>query len=424
MADQAITALPKKTYSGSSKIAATDYLLGIDSAEGYQMLIQDLGEYIINRVTASLAGSNQTLAAAISALNSNSYSLKSGTNAASGADFNTYITPGIYFVTSNTHAAGCTNCPSGRAGRLIVEWTTGASTVLRQTYVEYAESANVPTANVYVRVSDNGASGWRAWQKQPTRTEIDALNSNLYNANLGTAINNNDDLDTYTKPGTYYCNSSSKAATLAHCPVNSSGFKLLVILTGYERANLIQIIEVPIGLNDGGSTYRRMGNPSSWGTWVKSPTRSEVDSLNSNTVQNDKGGADVADYLQIGFDASNAPEIRVHNKTNHTWYHESLAPLNQSTNIKTLSSKFAINTLPADADANDSKYREAGFHMYSGAFSNNRTNFASAYKGGTFIDLGSTDMHWQFCCHYDSPGILYFRNYYQNWKEWKQLTSA
>jgi len=70
MADQAITALPKKTYSGSSQIAATDYLLGIDSAEGYQMLIQDLGEYIINRATASLAGSTQTLASAISALNS------------------------------------------------------------------------------------------------------------------------------------------------------------------------------------------------------------------------------------------------------------------------------------------------------------------------------------------------------------------
>lgn len=71
MADQAITALPKKTYSGSSQIASTDYLLGIDSAEGYQMLIQDLGEYIINRATASLAGSTQTLASAINALNSN-----------------------------------------------------------------------------------------------------------------------------------------------------------------------------------------------------------------------------------------------------------------------------------------------------------------------------------------------------------------
>ncbi len=67
-ADQAITALPKKTSSG---IAATDYLLGIDSAEGYQMLIQDLGNYIIQNVTSSLNGSNQTLAAALSALNSN-----------------------------------------------------------------------------------------------------------------------------------------------------------------------------------------------------------------------------------------------------------------------------------------------------------------------------------------------------------------
>ena len=78
MADQAITALPKKTYSGSSQIASTDYLLGIDSAEGYQMLIQDLGEYIINRVTASLAGSTQTLASAISALNSKSVGNNAG----------------------------------------------------------------------------------------------------------------------------------------------------------------------------------------------------------------------------------------------------------------------------------------------------------------------------------------------------------
>ncbi|XVG96504.1 hypothetical protein ACGCUP_04595 [Eubacteriales bacterium KG125] len=68
MADQNITALPKKTASG---LAATDYLLGIDSAEGYQMLIQDLGDYIIQHATSSLAGSNQTLASAISALNSN-----------------------------------------------------------------------------------------------------------------------------------------------------------------------------------------------------------------------------------------------------------------------------------------------------------------------------------------------------------------
>lgn len=121
-----------------------------------------------------------------------------------------------------------------------------------------------------------------AGSTQTLISAIDALNSNLYNANLGTVINNNNDLDTYTEPGTYYCDSASKAATLAHCPVNTSGFKLLVIRTGYENANLIQIIEVPIGLNDGGSTYRRMGNPSAWGNWVKSPTRYDIDTLNNS----------------------------------------------------------------------------------------------------------------------------------------------
>lgn len=55
MADtkQNITELPVKIASG---IAATDYLLGIDAGEGYQMLIQDLGDYIIQNVTSALGG--------------------------------------------------------------------------------------------------------------------------------------------------------------------------------------------------------------------------------------------------------------------------------------------------------------------------------------------------------------------------------
>lgn len=73
MADQAITALPVKTASG---IANTDYLLGIDSAEGYQMLIKDLGDYIIQNVQSSLMGSNQTIAAALTALNSKTTKLE------------------------------------------------------------------------------------------------------------------------------------------------------------------------------------------------------------------------------------------------------------------------------------------------------------------------------------------------------------
>ena len=47
MADQKITELPIKNVSG---IQSADYLLGIDSAEGYQMLISSIGEYILDRL--------------------------------------------------------------------------------------------------------------------------------------------------------------------------------------------------------------------------------------------------------------------------------------------------------------------------------------------------------------------------------------
>ena len=68
MADQNITELPVKTSSG---ITSSDYMLGIDSAEGYQMLIRDLGDYIIRNVQVNtIAGANQTLKAALDTLNS------------------------------------------------------------------------------------------------------------------------------------------------------------------------------------------------------------------------------------------------------------------------------------------------------------------------------------------------------------------
>lgn len=86
MADQNITELPVKTSSG---ITSSDYMLGIDSAEGYQMLIRDLGDYIIRNVQVNtIAGSNQTLKSALDALNSNKMPYFSDATFASGADLN------------------------------------------------------------------------------------------------------------------------------------------------------------------------------------------------------------------------------------------------------------------------------------------------------------------------------------------------
>lgn len=169
MADQAITALPKKTYSGSSQIASTDYLLGIDSAEGYQMLIQDLGEYIINRATASLAGSTQTLASAISALNSNVLSLPSTTNLRlryrTDIDCNS--------VTDEWILGNGTNFPSGARFWYIhsFAYTVNSNgTINTGKQIAYGYSVDKVT---YERTCDSGV--WNEWTQLPTRAEMDTV---------------------------------------------------------------------------------------------------------------------------------------------------------------------------------------------------------------------------------------------------------
>lgn len=73
MADQNITELPIKTNSG---VASTDYMLGIDSEEGYQILVRDVAKYIVENYNGStLAGSAQSVQSALSELNSNSSDL-------------------------------------------------------------------------------------------------------------------------------------------------------------------------------------------------------------------------------------------------------------------------------------------------------------------------------------------------------------
>lgn len=83
MADETtrVVDLPVKA---TSNISLADYLMGIDAAEGYQMLIGDLAQKIVETYTgSSLAGSAQTLKAALDGLNTKVGNATMGTTATS-----------------------------------------------------------------------------------------------------------------------------------------------------------------------------------------------------------------------------------------------------------------------------------------------------------------------------------------------------
>lgn len=162
MADQNITELPVKTSSG---ITSSDYMLGIDSAEGYQMLIRDLGDYIIRNVQVNtIAGSNQTLKSALDTLNSNMDDTRARTlfgdnTALSNADFDT-LESGWHFIgTGSTHGPGgdwmlvrtLANRGGGKAQ--IAYKINGAS---------YSRSHN--------------GSAWSDWYQYAKQSDVDALN--------------------------------------------------------------------------------------------------------------------------------------------------------------------------------------------------------------------------------------------------------
>lgn len=110
MADQKITELPIK---GTSGINLADYLLGIDSAEGYQMLISDLAKKIVESYSgSSLAGSSRTLKNALDTIASNAggnmATIESGTTASKAYAVGDYMVRNgqLYKVTAAIASGG------------------------------------------------------------------------------------------------------------------------------------------------------------------------------------------------------------------------------------------------------------------------------------------------------------------------------
>lgn len=254
MADQAITALPKKTYSGSSQIASTDYLLGIDSAEGYQMLIQDLGEYIINRATANLAGSTQTLASAISALNSN-LTLTGGYNYAES--FSSAETLGskldALLNAQSSYVIGCY--------RLSCTASFGVFQNGYDYYVQMARASSLNFVMAEFTPIDNGLikilgkrriEGW-SFELAPSRTEINTLNSKLTFSRIDSGTIN----DTSKYPQGVYV--QYVAGTVTGAPLDSTG---VVITFSWADWYVVQLACVGSAM-----VWRRYSN-SAWSNWT------------------------------------------------------------------------------------------------------------------------------------------------------------
>lgn len=172
MADQNITELPVKTSSG---ITSSDYMLGIDSAEGYQMLIRDLGDYIIRNVQVnSIAGSNQTLKSALDTLNSN------WVNIDTSSELNSKLSALPTNRTVNTLLQGAvtavlTNNMASSSGK-------GYMTKISVTSVDYTIMTGAGDFIFIGRYNFSDGTITNV-QKVPTRDEVDSLNSNLATLN-------------------------------------------------------------------------------------------------------------------------------------------------------------------------------------------------------------------------------------------------
>lgn len=122
-----------------------------------------------------------------------------------------------------------------------------------------------------------------AGSAQSVKAALDGIGELAYAVNykgMG-RIAQNDDLNSYTTPGSYVATSTGITTSLTNCPINNSGFSLHVeSVAGGTGQLLIQTIKRTS--SNIGEVYLRTYTGSVWGAWEKVPTRAEVDALNSN----------------------------------------------------------------------------------------------------------------------------------------------
>jgi len=196
-----------------------------------------------------------------------------------GEDLNNYTTVGTYFCDSGAIASSLSNCPISTVFRMEVSKGNNGNYTI-QTITQ--TGTNPPTYYVRMLVT----STWGAWTKMPTRGEINALDSNL-----GVLINNGTDLNTLILAGNdnkkikvYRGESISQMINKPSDISASWPFCLMLLPVGGTYTKQILHIygtpTTPDHVYVRTQTY--LSGSITWTDWQQSPTRAEIDALNTH----------------------------------------------------------------------------------------------------------------------------------------------
>lgn len=105
----------------------------------------------------------------------------------SGADFNTYITPGQWATNTYNTASTFSNCPYVTAGSLTVYYSDTTTNELHQIW-------ETRDYKVYERYSSNGGSTWSTWNKRLTSANVVAIYSAAVTFSSGVATYTHSDI--------------------------------------------------------------------------------------------------------------------------------------------------------------------------------------------------------------------------------------
>ena len=186
----------------------------------------------------------------------------------SDSDLNDITTPGTYWWSTESTNGKPSNTPCNY-GKMFVINTLSTRWVTQLVFSH--------DSKIFIRKGDHQSSGdtWDSWL---SLSKSDHTHSNYASSShdhdsryfslvggTGTKIEDNTDLNTLKTPGTYYCPSSTNAATYTNCPYTGANFKLIVRMDGSNNYGSQMLLAQA-------AIWIRGYTPTTWAGWKRIAT--------------------------------------------------------------------------------------------------------------------------------------------------------